>query len=67
MKNGNRRQFIYYVDKYAEDKGEMGIFEIYYLLNVFIELVRCQFLKTPYLEEFLLFKWKICFHLKKRC
>lgn len=39
------------MDKYADDKGEMGIIEIYYLLKASIVLVSCQFLKTPYLEE----------------
>lgn len=44
------------MDKNAEDKGEMGIFEMHYLLNISVVLVRCQFLKTPYLEEVLLLK-----------
>lgn len=39
-------------------REEMGIFEMYYLLNVPIVLVRCQFLKTPYLEEVLFLKGK---------
>lgn len=31
--NGNRRQFIYGVDKNAEDKGETRIYDIYCLLH----------------------------------
>lgn len=46
------------MDKNVEDKGETGIFEMHYLLNVSIVLVRYQLLKAPYLEEVLLFKLK---------
>lgn len=39
------------------EKLEFMVFIAYYIS---LTLLRCQFLKAPYLEELLLFKWKDC-------